>query len=137
MRPIATATITLIAASFAFAQTPVKPPLKPKSKAEGAAINAVISAQDPDSRIKAADELITKYADTAFKSIALQMEAEAWSQKGDTDKTIVYAEQSVEADATNYQAYVLLTKTYAATTHVNDLDKAEKLAKIDKYSKLA
>ena len=85
----------------------------------------------------AADELITKFADTSFKSIALYMEAESYAQKNDTDKCIVYAEQAIDADATNYQAYVLLTKTYAATTHANDLDKADKLAKIDKYAKLA
>jgi len=135
MRPIAAATTFLLAASLAFGQA--KPPLKPKSKAEAAAINAMIQAQDPDSRIKAADELITKFADTPYKSLALYMEADAYAQKGDTDKCIVYAEQAIDTDATNYQAYVLLTKTYAATTHVNDLDKADKLAKIDKYGKLA
>jgi len=135
MRPIATAIPFLLAASLAFGQA--KPPLKPKSKAEATAINAMLTAPDNDSRIKAADELITKFADTPYKSLALYLEADAYAQKGDTDKCIVYAEQAIDADATNYQAYVLLTKTYAGTTHVNDLDKADKLAKIDKYSKLA
>ena len=135
MRPIATFTAMLLAASLAFGQA--KPPMKPKSKAEATAINAMLQAQDADARIKAADELITKFADTPYKSLALYIEADSWSQKGDTDKTIVFAEQAVDADATNYQAYVLLTKTYAAPTHVNDLDKADKLAKIDKYGKLA
>jgi tetratricopeptide (TPR) repeat protein len=135
MRPFAAVTVVLLAASLAFGQA--KPPLKPKSNAEAKAVNAMLTAQDPDSRIKAADELITKYADTPFKSLALYLEADAYSQKNDPDKAIVFAEQAVDADPTNYQAYVLLTKTYASTTHFNDLDKAEKLAKIDKYSKLA
>jgi tetratricopeptide (TPR) repeat protein len=133
MRPFAAVTVTLLAASLAFGQA--KPPLKPKSKAEATAVNAMITAPDPDSRIKAADELITKFADTPYKSIALYMEAESYLQKGDADKSIVFAEQAIDADAANYQALVLLTKTYAATTHINDLDKADKLAKIDKYAK--
>jgi tetratricopeptide (TPR) repeat protein len=136
MRPFATVTVILfaaVAASSAFGQT--KQPAKPKSKAEETAIRAMLSAQDPDSRIKAADDLITKFADTGFKSYALYLEADSYMQKGDADKTIVFAEQAVEADPTNYQALVLLTKTYANTTHIGDLDKAEKLAKIDKYGK--
>jgi len=137
MRPIATVTLTLLAASLAFGQATPKPPLKPKSKGEATAVNAMLTAPDPDARIKAADDLITKYADTGYKSYALYLEADSYLQKNDSDKAIVYAEQAVDADAQNYQALVLLTKTYAQTTHVNDLDKAEKLAKIDKYGKAA
>ena len=59
------------------------------------------------------------------------------AEKLDPEKSIVYAEQAVDADADNYQALVLLAKTYPNTTHVNDLDKTEKLAKVDKYSKQA
>jgi tetratricopeptide (TPR) repeat protein len=135
MRPIATVTAILLAASLAYGQA--KPPLKPKSKGEENAVRAMISAQDPDSRIKAADELITKFADTGYKSYALYLEADSYLQKNDSDKAIVYAEQAVDADPDNYQALVLLTKTYAQTTHINDLDKADKLAKVDKYGKAA
>lgn len=132
MRPFAAVTVTLLAASFAFGQAKPAPKV---SKAEGAAINAMLQAQDPDSRIKAADELITKFADTSYKSLALYLEAESYLMKNDSDKAIVFGEQAVEADAKNYQALVLLAKTYASTTHMNDLDKADKLAKIDKYAK--
>jgi tetratricopeptide (TPR) repeat protein len=135
MRPIATITTILLVASLAFAQT--KPPMKPKSKGEETAVRAMLAATDPDARIKAADDLVTKYADTSYKSYAYYLEADAYMQKNDAEKSIVYAEQAVDADADNYQALVLLAKNYASGTHINDLDKAEKLAKVDKYGKQA
>jgi tetratricopeptide (TPR) repeat protein len=134
MRRIATLTTILLAAHMSFGQTKQ---LKPKSAKEGQAFNAIIQAPDPDARIKAANDLITNFADSDFKGIALYLEAEAYQMKNDTDKTIVYGEQAIEADPKNYQAFVLLAKTYAATTKVNDLDKEEKLAKIDKYAQSA
>ncbi|MES1257991.1 MAG: tetratricopeptide repeat protein [Acidobacteriota bacterium] len=121
---------TLLAGTPVFAQKQ----MKPKSKKEGDAIQAMLSAQDPDSRIKAADELITKFADTEFKPYALYLEADSYLQKGDNDKAIFFAEQTLEADPKNYQAAILLAKTYAGTTHVNDLDKEEKLTKAAKYA---
>jgi tetratricopeptide (TPR) repeat protein len=125
---------TLLASSPVFAQ---KQQLKPKSPKEAAAIQAMLQAPDPDSRIKAADELITKFADTEFKAYALYLEADSYAQKNDSDKAIVFAEQTLEADKTNYQAAVLLAKTYANTTKVNDLDKEEKLTKVVKYANQA
>jgi tetratricopeptide (TPR) repeat protein len=133
MRRFAILAIVFAAATPAFPQGE----LKIKSKGEGVAVNAMLTAQDPDARIKAADELITKYADTQFKPYALYLEAEAYSQKNDPDKAIVFGEQALEADPKGYQSAVLLCKTYASTVHVNDLDKADKLAKIEKYGKQA
>ncbi len=124
---------TLLAGMPVFAQKQ----LKAKSKKEGEAINAMLTAQDPDARIKAADALITTFADTDFKAYALYLEADAYQQKGDNDKAIVYGEQTLEADPKNYQAAVLLAKTYAGTTHANDLDKEEKLTKAAKYANQA
>jgi tetratricopeptide (TPR) repeat protein len=135
MRPFAAVTAILLAASLAFGQA--KPPMKPKSKAEETAVRAMLSAPDPDARIKAADDLVSKFADTAYKSYAYYLEADSYTQKNEPEKAIVYGEQAIEADPANYNALVLLTKTYANTTHINDLDKAEKLAKIDKYGKAA
>jgi len=127
---ILTAVLT-VAAIQAFGQAKQ---LKVKSKKEGEAVNALISAQDPDARIKAADELITKFSDTDFKAYALYLEADAFAQKNDNEKTIVYGEQALESDPKNYQASVLLARTYATTTKNTDLDKAEKISKITKYA---
>lgn len=133
MRSFTPIALLLLAGAQVFAQKQ----LKPKSPKEGAAINALLQAQDPDMRIKAADDLITNFADTEFKSYALYLEAEAYQQKGDNDKAIFYSEQTLEADPKSYQAAVLLAKTYASTTKVNDLDKEEKLAKSAKYASQA
>ena len=131
MRRIAILMTISLAALPAFAQKQ----MKVKSKGEGTAVNAMLQAQDPDARIKAADDLITKYADTEFKPYALYLEADAYAQKNDADKAIVYGEQAFDADPKGYQSAVLLCKMYANTTHANDLDKADKLGKIEKYGK--
>ncbi len=130
MRRSAVLAVISLAATLAFAQTKQ---MKPKSKGEETAVRAMLGAQDPDARIKAADDLITKFADTEFKPYALYLEADAYAQKGDNDKAIVYGEQALEADPKSYQSAILLCKTYASTTHNNDLDKAEKIGKIEKY----
>jgi hypothetical protein len=138
MRRIATLTTVLfaasLAASLAFAQG--KQPMKPKSKAENDAIRAMLTAQGPDARIAAAEALITKFADTSYKGYALYLEADSYLQKNDSEKAIIYGEQAVEADPATFQAAVLVAKTYAGTIHVNDLDKADKLAKIEKFAKM-
>ncbi len=69
-------------AALLMAGTLVMGQAKPKSKAEAEAVNAIITATTPDQRIAAAENLLSKYKDTAFKSLALQMEAEAYGQKG-------------------------------------------------------
>jgi tetratricopeptide (TPR) repeat protein len=129
------ATVLFATAIAALAQqaAPGGKQMKPKSKGEEAAIRALLSAPDLDGRIKAADELITKFADTEFKAFALYTEADAYAQKGDSEKAIVYAEQTLVADPKNYQAQVLLAKMYAQSVKPTDLDKQEKLTKAAKY----
>jgi tetratricopeptide (TPR) repeat protein len=147
MRRTALFTISLLAAlcssGAAFAQAPAQAQKKgasngpaPKSKAESDAINAVIQAQtkSPDEMIAATDALVSKFADTAFKSFALELEAEAYQQKGDNAKAIVYGEQSLQADPKNFEADNLLANVTAATTRDTDLDKEEKLTKAEKYA---
>jgi tetratricopeptide (TPR) repeat protein len=108
---------------------------KVKSQKEAQAVQAMLQAQTPDDRIKTANDLITNFADTQFKAYALFIEADAYFQKNDPDKAIVFGEQAIEADPKNYQSNVLVAKAYAATTHNNDLDKADKVAKIEKNGK--
>ncbi|MCX6620939.1 MAG: hypothetical protein NTY38_07630, partial [Acidobacteria bacterium] len=66
---------------------------KVKSEKEGAAVQAMFQAQDPDTRIAAAEALMTKFADSEFRQYALQMEAMSYQQKGDAEKTIIFSEQ--------------------------------------------
>ncbi len=136
---------TLFGAGVALAQAPppAQPSVKvdkngpgPKSKAEAEAVKAVMQsqAQTPDDEIKAVEALVTKFADTAYKSFALEIEAEAYQHKGDNTKAIVYGEQALAADPKNYDADNLLANIYAATTKPTDLNKEENLTKADKYA---
>jgi tetratricopeptide (TPR) repeat protein len=111
-----------------------KPPA-PKSKGEGEALQAMFGASDPDARIKAADNLITKYADTDFKALALYFEAVSYQQKNDFEKMVVYGEQAIQADPKQYSAMLILAKGIAQKTREFDLDKEEKLAKAEKYAR--
>lgn len=129
-----TAIFIAVLLAIAVAAFPQGKQLKPKSPKEGAAIKAMLEAADPNARIKAADELITKFADTDFKAFALYLQADSYAQLGNSEKAIVYGEQTLEADAKNYQAQVLLAKMYAQTTKPTDLDKEEKLKKASKYA---
>jgi tetratricopeptide (TPR) repeat protein len=108
---------------------------KKVSKGEADAYNAMVQAAqsgDNDATIKAADELVTKFSDTQFKSIALMLEARAYEAKGDDDRAQVYAEQVMTADPQGYQAPLLIGEGIVRHTRENDLDKDEKLAKAEK-----
>ena len=132
MKFSAIVTIGLIAGSLAMAQQ-----MKVKSKGEGTAVNAMLGATDPDARIKAAEELLTKYADTSFKAYALYIEADAWQRKNDTAKALFYAEESVNADPTRFDAALILTNLLSDQTRSNDLDKEDKFKRIQGYAEMA
>src|SRR5690349_7190687 len=85
----------------------------PKSKAEADAIGAMFQANqsnNPDATIKAADELMTKFADTDFKETALYMEADAYQQKRDGTKAQIFAEQALQINPKSYQASIMLAE---------------------------
>src|SRR5665213_1219404 len=117
----------LMAGTLAMAQ-------KPKSQKEAEAVNAIITATTPDQKIAAADNLLSKYKDTQFKSMALQMEGEAYGQKGDGPNAIVYGDRSIEADPKNFQALLLVSSQIARMTKEFDLDKDEKLKRATKLA---
>ncbi len=105
------------------AQTPAAPAKKgpgAKSKGEQEAVQALFQAQQagPDAIIKAADDLLTKYADTDFKEIALYVEAVAYQQKHDAVKAQIIAERVLEINPKNVQATLMVGElvTHAAST---------------------
>ena len=116
-------------------QEPTGP--QPKSQQELDAIMAVQNSQDPDSRIKAADELLKKYADTEFKAWALQMQMLSFQQKNDFDNMLVYGERALEADPENAIVMIQLAYAIPSRTREFDLDKDEKLAKAEDFAKRA
>ena len=72
---------------------------KVKSAKEGEAVQAVLSATNPDQKIAAVDSLLSKYKDTEFKAIVLEMAGEAYQQKGDSANAIVYGNRALDADS--------------------------------------
>jgi tetratricopeptide (TPR) repeat protein len=127
MKRFALLALCLLTAAAAFAQTKANPKSSgPKmSKGERDAVQALLQSQSPDDRIKAADNLITKFADTPYKSFALYQEADAYEQKGDHTTAIVYSEQALDADPKNFDAEILLANVTAGQTKDTDLDKTE------------
>ena len=107
----------------------------PKSQAEIEALQALQAAgNDADKEIAAAENLLTKFADTDYKSVALFVEASAYEQKKDYLKMEIFAERAMEADPKNFQAALMLARHFATHTGPNDLDKDEKFAKGEKYA---
>lgn len=136
-RMIFTGALAIAAGFSLMAQQPAKPAPKgpqPKSQGELTAVQALFNAQQagPDAVIKAADDLLTKYADTEFKEIALYVEAVAYQQKRDPIKAQLTAERVLEINPKNVQATLMVGELIAQSTHENDLDKEDKLAKSEK-----
>ncbi len=129
------ATALAAAALSLAAQTADTKQPKPKSQKEVDALNQLFSAQDPDGRIAAAENLIMKFADTEFKSLALYMATDAAEQKGDLEKVVIYGERTLQADPKNFGAMIALCRNLANSTKEFDLDKEEKLTRAEKYCK--
>ncbi len=107
---------------------------KVKSPKEGEAVQAVLSATNPDQKIAAVDNLLSKFKDTEFKAIVLEMAGESYQQKGDSANAIVYGNRALEADPKNFQAMLLVSGQLAQITKEFDLDKDEKLKRATKLA---
>jgi tetratricopeptide (TPR) repeat protein len=107
---------------------------KVKSPKEAEAVQAVFKAQTPDAKIAAADSLIAKFKDTEYKSIALEMAAEAAGQKNDSATALIYGNRALEADPKNIQALLLVSGQLAQGTKEFDLDKDEKVKRATKLA---
>ncbi len=107
---------------------------KVKSAKEGEAVQAVLSAATPDQKIAAVDNLLSKFKDTEFKAITLEMAGEAYQQKGDSANAIVYGNRALEADPKNFQAMLLVAGQLAQNTKEFDLDKDEKVKRAKKLA---
>jgi tetratricopeptide (TPR) repeat protein len=125
--------LILALAGLALAQQPPKQPA-PKSQKELDAILAIQNAQDPDARIKAAEELITKFKDTEFKEFALQMETLSYQQKNDFENLVIAGERTLEVNPDNVVVLIALATAIPQRTREHDLDKEEKLNKADQYA---
>jgi tetratricopeptide (TPR) repeat protein len=128
-------------ATMALGLAQPKPPAAPKakgvSKQEAEAMNAVFKAKTPDEVISAAENFITKFADSEFKPQVLEAAAEAAERKNDSAKAIFYADKALEASPQYVPALNVVALELAGHTRENDLDKDEKLTKAEKDAKEA
>jgi len=138
-RMILTGIVALTAGlSGLFAQQPAAPsapatPAAPKAKSKGelTAIQALQSAQatgSEDAVIKAAEDLLTKYADTEYKEYALQLEATAYQNKRDNDNARVYAERVLQINPKAYMMELLVAETITPGIKEFDLNKDQEIA---------
>jgi tetratricopeptide (TPR) repeat protein len=104
---------------------------KVKSKAEADAVQALFASRSsgPDAMIKAAEDLLNKFADTDFKEVAYTFQAQAYQQKGDYAKAEFFDEEILKINPKNSDASLQLGELIINHTGENDLDKEEKLTK--------
>ncbi len=119
------------------AQTADVKQLGVKSEKEGKAVNDVFSAAEPAARVSAADALLSQFANTQFKALALYIATISSEDLGNWEKTVIYGDRALEADPKSYGTMLVLARGYASHTREFDLDKEEKLGKTDKYAKRA
>src|ERR1017187_6080969 len=93
-----------------------------KSPAERQAVLAVQSATDPDTAIKASEDLLNKFADTDYKEFALTMEARAYQQKKDDVNAQVYGERVLQINPKAYLMQLLVAEVITPNIKEHDLD---------------
>ena len=107
---------------------------QPKSQKEVVALQAVQSAKSPDEQIQAIENVLTNFADTEYKAILLYTAMQIEVRKGDYAQTVFYGERLLDVDPKNASALVTLAGETARRTREFDLDKDEKLGKVDKWA---
>ena len=107
---------------------------KVKSPKEGEAIQAIQNAATADDRLAAIENLLTKFADTEFKVIVLEIASDTVQSKNDPVQTVIYAERLLEADPKNLNGISTLAKVTATGIRENDLDKEDKLKRVDELT---
>jgi tetratricopeptide (TPR) repeat protein len=140
MKRIILTGILALATGFAALAAPQAAPAQPKgpspkSAAEGKAIMALQSAgqsNNPDAIIKAANDLLTQFADTDYKEFALRIEAKAYQTKGDAEHAQVYAQQALQVDPKDYSMTLVLGEVIVGHIGDHDLDRQEKLTNATK-----
>ena len=112
----------------------------PKTQAEVQALTAMMQATTPDAQIAAAEDFVVKFPQSDFRALAYLGEAQSYRQKGDLIHLVVAGEQALESDpddGTKVEVQVLLAQAIGPKIGEFDLDREEKLAKVEKYANAA
>ena len=118
-----TKSILVIAAALGLASGVWAQQKQPKiSKKEAEAYNAMVKAQTPDERIKLAEDLITKFADSSLKGQALEFETLAYQQKNDFENMMVTGERTLEVNPNDAEVLVAMAQALSQRTREHDLE---------------
>jgi tetratricopeptide (TPR) repeat protein len=121
----------------AWAQADVAKQPQPKSQKEVDALQKVFQAQTPETRLTAAEEVITGFKDTEFRGVMMQIIVESLQQMNDYDRLLVYGERALAEDPKNYEVQWRLAQAIAQKTGEHDLDREQKLSTAEKYANAA
>ena len=98
------------------------------------ALQTALQAQNRDNVIAAAEDLLTKYADTDFKEIATYYGGRRLPAEGRPGQGRRFtANRCSTINPKNFQATLMVGEILAKHTRENDLDKEEKLTKAEKF----
>jgi tetratricopeptide (TPR) repeat protein len=111
-----------------------QPGPKVKSQKELQALQAVQSATDPNQRLTAIENVLENFTDTEYKPLLLDMAIQTAQQINDPAKVEVYSERALKENPKDVSAQLALATTTLQGTKEFDLDKEQKLAKVDKYA---
>jgi tetratricopeptide (TPR) repeat protein len=132
--------LALVLAGGAIAAPQAPKTRGPKSQAEAQALQALFASATPDAQIAAAEDFVVKFPQSDFKAVAYLGEAQSYQQKGDYDHTVVAGEQALESDpddTTKVEIELLLAQVIGPRIGEFDLDREEKLTKVEKYANAA
>lgn len=118
--------VLFLAAASLFAQ-------KPKSQKELEALQKVQAATTPAAKLQAIDDVLTNFADTEFKPTLLSMAVDAANQSHDYEKTVIWGERALAANPKDYNTLYTMAAVTVQHTREHDLDKDEKLKKVDQW----
>ena len=122
----------LIAAPLLGQQEP-----RPKSQEEAEALQALLAARDPDTRIEAAEKILKNFKNTDFKDTVLYHATVSYQEKNDLVKMLIYGERTLEVNPEHVPTLVALAYAISMRTRQFDLDKGDKLAQSEDYAKRA
>lgn len=109
----------------------------PKTPEEYAAYQQFWNAQEPDDKIKFAEEFLQKYPDSELKTYAYRKEMEAYQQKNDFEHMRDFGEKVLDAEPGDAISLILLATAIPERTKDTDLDKDQKLSTAENYAKRA
>jgi tetratricopeptide (TPR) repeat protein len=109
----------------------------PKSQKELEALQKVQTSTDAQGRLAAIDNVLENFTDTDFKHVLLDMAIQTAEQANDPARVEFYADRALKDDPKDATAQIAIASATVANTKEFDLDKDQKLAKVEKYANSA